>query len=198
MKTRILAFLLAFSCFFCLSACSENEDPSANFSRGTFSDGVYTNSFAGITLSLSEEWKIYSDEALEEMYGSVLTFDEDEKMLTCYDFVAVREDGTSVTVTYSDLDAFYGGGIGEKEYLESALELLRSEMENAYGSCVCEMGEVSLSGKTVPCISSVIKQNGSEIFNSVVVKKTGSVMASLSVAALSEEAAEEGFSRLSL
>lgn len=198
MKTRILAFLLAFSCLFCLSACSESETPSANFSRGTFSDGVYTNSFAGISLALSEDWQIYSDEAIEEMYGSVTTSDENGKMLTCYDFVAVREDGTSVTVTYSDLDAFYGGGIGEMEYLESALELLRSEMENAYGSCVCEMGEVSLSGKTVPCVFASVEIEGFEIQNNLVVKKVGDVMAVISVGAVSEEATEEVFGRLSL
>ena len=198
MKTRIFALLLALSLLFCFTACSESETPAAKFSRGTVSDGVYTNSFAGISFALSEEWEIYSDEMIAEMYGDVITSDENGNMLTCYDFMAVREDGTSVTVTYSDVGVFYEGGIEEAEYLELALESLQSEMENAYGSCVCEMGEAAVSGKTVPCISSVVEYGGSTIFNSLVVKKTGSVMASLSVAALSEDAMAEVFARLDL
>ena len=43
MKTRILAFLLAFSCLFCLSACSESETPSARHSLRRQTRKSYAN-----------------------------------------------------------------------------------------------------------------------------------------------------------
>lgn len=198
MKTRILAFLLAFSCLFCLSACSESEDPSAKFSRGTFSDGVYTNSFAGISLALSEEWKIYSDEEIADIYGEPTVFDENGTMVDCYDFIAQNTDGSSVTITYENLGFLYGIDMSEEDYLELTLENLRSQMAEIYEGCVCEMDKISVSGKTVPCVFASVEIEGFEIQNNLVVKKVGDVMAVISVGAVSEEATEEVFGRLSL
>lgn len=191
MKTRILALLLAFSMLLCLTACSGGEGSAANFSRGTVSDGVYTNSFAGIVFSIPEEWDVYSNEELEEMYGSILTSDEDGKMLTCYDFVAQAKDGTSFTVSYENLGFLYGITIDEEEYLELMLEELRSQMQSAYGDTVCETGRTSVSGKIVPCINATVEVDGMKVCSCFVPKKVGDVMAGITVGALSENAVKE-------
>lgn len=198
MKTRLFALILAGSLFFCLSACSGKEKSAVNFSRGTVSDYVYTNSFAGITLSLSEEWKIYSDEEIADVYGEPTVYDENGAMVDCYDFIAQNTDGSSVTITYENLGFLYGIDMSEEDYLELTLENLRSQMAEIYEGCVCEMGEISVSGKTVPCVFASVEIEGFEIWNSLVVKKVGDVMAVISVGAVSGETIAEIFGRLSL
>ena len=190
---KILALFLALIMLLSFAGCSEEEKTENKEivpERGTVSEGVYKNSAFGVSFEFGDGWYILSDEeiatamgvAAEEIYGEGAEITGDN----IYDFYGVKnETNATVSINYEDL-----GTIGEMTdanyYLETVMTTLLSSGAKD-GVVDSSITNIKIGEYEVPCLDIVLEYAGTTIYQKVIVKQSGSWMATATLASLSED-----------
>ncbi len=192
---KLLAALLALIMILSFSACSEEQNEEENEvlievvpERGTVENGTYRNEAFGVSFDAPADWYFLTDEEIAQTMGSTAEqlFGEDVLAETdyIYDLYCVdMESGTTVSINYEDL-----GTIGEfteaSQYLETVLAQLLST-ENP-GITATELSVAKVGGEVVPCLNITLEAAGNTIYESMIVKKIGTWIGTVTMATLDE------------
>ena len=109
---------------------------AAEFTRGTVTDGVYTNDFAAIAFAIPDGWIVADDDTITQIMGAGTSFvsDDPEQLQatleagSAIDMLAYDEaTGENITVTYEDLTGkVLASSLTEKAYITLAANSLSS------------------------------------------------------------------------
>ena len=172
------------------------EDPQL----GSYADGVYTNDFIGIRCSLGEDWHIYSEDEMAQLFGTVagLTTDEDlaallESANVAYLFYAAADDGlVTINITLEKLSVLNGLLLDEQSYVELSAEQLPAALESMGMSGVAaETGSISFAGGEHAGLTVHGALSGVDFYERLVCVKVGSYMAIITVASYYEDVTTE-------
>lgn len=192
---KLLAALLALMMIISLSACSgkqtdemEAEAIEITPERGTVENGFYNNEAFGVSFETPADWYFLTDEEIAQTMGSTAEklYGENilEDMDYIYDLYCVdMETGTTVSVNYENL-----GTIGQftetNQYLETVLAQLLSSSNP--GITATELSVIKIDGTAVPCLNITLEASGQTIYESIVVKKIGTWIGTVTLATLDE------------
>ncbi len=190
---KILALVIAMIMVLSLGACSGETEPETEEivpARGTVENGIYKNEAFGVTFSAGENWYFLTDDeialsmgvAAEEVYGEGTEIAGDH----IYDVYCVENTtGGTVSINYEDLGTI-GGMTDANYYLETVMTTLLSSGAKD-GVVDSSITNIEISGYKVPCLNIVLEYSGTTIYQKVIVKQSGSWMATATLASLSEE-----------
>ena len=192
---KLLAALLALMMIISFSACSEEQTDEMEAEaievtpeRGTFENGFYSNEAFGVSFETPEDWYFLTDEEIAQTMGSTAEqlYGENvlEDMDYIYDLYCVdMETGTTVSVNYENL-----GTIGQftetNQYLETVLAQLLSSSNP--GITATELSVIKIDGTAVPCLNITLEASGQTIYESIIVKKIGTWIGTVTLATLDE------------
>lgn len=193
---KLFAALLALMMILSLAACSEEaqeEEKSEELievtpERGTVENGFYNNEAFGVSFETPADWYFLTDEEIAQTMGSTAEklYGENvlEDMDYIYDLYCVdMETGTTVSVNYENL-----GTIGQftetNQYLETVLAQLLSSSNP--GITATELSVIKVDGTAVPCLNITLEASGQTIYESIVVKKIGTWIGTVTLATLDE------------
>ena len=192
---KLLAALLALMMIISLSACSgkqtdemEAEAIEITPERGTVENGFYNNEAFGVSFETPADWYFLTDEEIAQTMGSTAEklYGENilEDMDYIYDLYCVdMETGTTVSVNYENL-----GTIGQftetNQYLETVLAQLLSSSNP--GITATELSVIKVDGTAVPCLNITLEASGQTIYESIIVKKIGTWIGTVTLATLDE------------
>ena len=192
---KLLAALLALMMIISLSACSgkqtdemEAEAIEITPERGTVENGFYNNEAFGVSFETPADWYFLTDEEIAQTMGSTAEklYGENilEDMDYIYDLYCVdMETGTTVSVNYENL-----GTIGQftetNQYLETVLAQLLSSSNT--GITATELSVIKVDGTAVPCLNITLEASGQTIYESIIVKKIGTWIGTVTLATLDE------------
>ena len=192
---KLLAALLALMMIISLSACSEEQTDEMEAEaievtpeRGTLENGFYSNETFAVSFEAPEDWYFLSDEEIAQTMGSTAEqlYGENvlEDMDYIYDLYCVdMETGTTVSVNYENL-----GTIGQftetNQYLETVLAQLLSSSNP--GITATELSVIKVDGTAVPCLNITLEASGQTIYESIIVKKIGTWIGTVTLATLDE------------
>lgn len=163
---RIACLVSLFLLFALLAGCAPSNDASSAYDRGTWSNGVYKNTFFGIQLTLPEDWKADTDEELAERMGVAMDTvaqgigadASSLKQRVSYEFFVYNEKTLSnISFNVEKLSS----SLSEEDYL-SAVKLQLEKMENiqvTFG----EETSVSIGGQEWLCHSMTAVSQGSTV-----------------------------------
>ena len=190
---KILALVLAMMMVLSLGACSGETEPETVEivpARGTVENGIYKNEAFGVTFSAGENWYFLTDSeiavsmgvAAEEIYGEGTEIAGDH----IYDVYCVENTtGGSVSINYEDLGTI-GGMTDANYYLETVMTTLLSSGAKD-GVVDSSITNIKIGEYEVPCLNIVLEYAGTTIYQKVIVKQSGSWMATATLASLSED-----------
>ena len=190
---KILALVLAMMMVLSLGACSGETEPETVEivpARGTVENGIYKNEAFGVTFSAGENWYFLTDSeiavsmgvAAEEIYGEGTEIVGDH----IYDVYCVENTtGGTVSINYEDLGTI-GGMTDANYYLETVMTTLLSSGAKD-GVVDSSITNIKISEYEVPCLDIVLEYAGTTIYQKVIVKQSGSWMATATLASLSED-----------
>ncbi|MBQ5667425.1 MAG: hypothetical protein IIV40_04535 [Oscillospiraceae bacterium] len=190
---KILALVLAMMMVLSLGACSGETEPETVEivpARGTVENGIYKNEAFGVTFSAGENWYFLTDSeiavsmgvAAEEIYGEGTEIAGDH----IYDVYCVENTtGGTVSINYEDLGTI-GGMTDANYYLETVMTTLLSSGAKD-GVVDSSITNIKIGEYEVPCLDIVLEYAGSTIYQKVIVKQSGSWMATATLASLSED-----------
>lgn len=190
---KILALVLAMMMVLSLGACSGETEPETVEivpARGTVENGIYKNEAFGVTFSAGENWYFLTDSeiavsmgvAAEEIYGEGTEIVGDH----IYDVYCVENTtGGTVSINYEDLGTI-GGMTDANYYLETVMTTLLSSGAKD-GVVDSSIANIKIGGYEVPCLDIVLEYAGTTIYQKVIVKQSGSWMATATLASLSED-----------
>lgn len=193
---KILAALLALIMILSLAACSEEAQEEKKSEelievipeRGTVENGFYNNEAFGVSFETPADWYFLTDEEIAQTMGSTAEklYGENvlEDMDYIYDLYCVdMETGTTVSVNYENL-----GTIGQftetNQYLETVLAQLLSSSNP--GITATELSVIKVDGTAVPCLNITLEAGDQTIYESIVVKKIGTWIGTVTLATLDE------------
>lgn len=192
---KLLAALLALMMIISLSACSEEQTDEMEVEaievtpeRGTVENGSYNNEAFGVSFEAPADWYFLTDEEIAQTMGSTAEklYGENvlEDMDYIYDLYCVdMETGTTVSVNYENL-----GTIGQfteaNQYLETVLAQLLSSSNP--GITATELSVIKVDGTAVPCLNITLEASGQTIYESIIVKKIGTWIGTVTLASLDE------------
>ena len=192
---KLLAALLALMMIISLSACSEEQTDEMEAEaievtpeRGTLENGFYSNEAFGVSFETPEDWYFLTYEEIAQTMGSTAEqlYGENvlEDMDYIYDLYCVdMETGTTVSVNYENL-----GTIGQftetNQYLETVLAQLLSSSNP--GITATELSVIKIDGTAVPCLNITLEASGQTIYESIIVKKIGTWIGTVTLATLDE------------
>jgi hypothetical protein len=190
---KILALVLAMMMVLSLGACSGETEPETVEivpARGTVENGIYKNEAFGVTFSAGENWYFLTDSeiavsmgvAAEEIYGEGTEIVGDH----IYDVYCVENTtGGTVSINYEDLGTI-GGMTDANYYLETVMTTLLSSGAKD-GVVDSSITNIKIGEYEVPCLDIVLEYAGTTIYQKVIVKQSGSWMATATLASLSED-----------
>lgn len=190
---KILALVLAMMMVLSLGACSGETEPETVEivpARGTVENGIYKNEAFGVTFSAGENWYFLNDDeiavsmgvAAEEIYGEGTEIVGDH----IYDVYCVENTtGGTVSINYEDLGTI-GGMTDANYYLETVMTTLLSSGAKD-GVVDSSITNIKIGEYEVPCLNIVLEYAGTTIYQKVIVKQSGSWMATATLASLSED-----------
>ncbi len=190
---KILALVLAMMMVLSLGACSGETEPETVEivpARGTVENGIYKNEAFGVTFSAGENWYFLTDSeiavsmgvAAEEIYGEGTEIVGDH----IYDVYCVENTtGGTVSINYEDLGTI-GGMTDANYYLETVMTTLLSSGAKD-GVVDSSITNIKIGEYEVPCLNIVLEYAGTTIYQKVIVKQSGSWMATATLASLSED-----------
>lgn len=190
---KILALVLAMMMVLSLGACSGETEPETVEivpARGTVENGIYKNEAFGVTFSAGENWYFLTDSeiavsmgvAAEEIYGEGTEIAGDH----IYDVYCVENTtGGTVSINYEDLGTI-GGMTDANYYLETVMTTLLSSGAKD-GVVDSSITNIKIGEYEVPCLDIVLEYAGTTIYQKVIVKQSGSWMATATLASLSED-----------
>ena len=190
---KILALVLAMMMVLSLGACSGETEPETVEivpARGTVENGIYKNEAFGVTFSAGENWYFLTDSeiavsmgvAAEEIYGEGAEIVGDH----IYDVYCVENTtGGTVSINYEDLGTI-GGMTDANYYLETVMTTLLSSGAKD-GVVDSSITNIKIGEYEVPCLDIVLEYAGTTIYQKVIVKQSGSWMATATLASLSED-----------
>jgi hypothetical protein len=176
-----------------LGACSGETEPETVEivpARGTVENGIYKNEAFGVTFSAGENWYFLTDSeiavsmgvAAEEIYGEGTEIVGDH----IYDVYCVENTtGGTVSINYEDLGTI-GGMTDANYYLETVMTTLLSSGAKD-GVVDSSITNIKIGEYEVPCLDIVLEYAGTTIYQKVIVKQSGSWMATATLASLSED-----------
>ena len=188
---KLIAIFIALMMILSLAACSEQpEDELIEVvpARGTTEEGFYKNEAFGISFDVPAEWYFLTDEEIAQTMGSTAEqlFGEDvlEQADYIYDLYCVdMESGTTVSINYENLGTI-GEFTEESEYLETVLAQLLSGTNP--GITATELSVAKVGKTTVPCLNITLEAGGNTIYESIIVKKIGTWIGTVTMATLEE------------
>ena len=190
---KILALVLAMMMVLSLGACSGETEPETVEivpARGTVENGIYKNEAFGVAFSAGENWYFLTDSeiavsmgvAAEEIYGEGTEIVGDH----IYDVYCVENTtGGTVSINYEDLGTI-GGMTDANYYLETVMTTLLSSGAKD-GVVDSSITNIKIGEYEVPCLNIVLEYAGTTIYQKVIVKQSGSWMATATLASLSED-----------
>jgi hypothetical protein len=153
-------------------------------------NGIYKNEAFGVTFSAGENWYFLTDSeiavsmgvAAEEIYGEGTEIVGDH----IYDVYCVENTtGGTVSINYEDLGTI-GGMTDANYYLETVMTTLLSSGAKD-GVVDSSITNIKIGEYEVPCLDIVLEYAGTTIYQKVIVKQSGSWMATATLASLSED-----------
>ena len=190
---KILALVLAMMMVLSLGACSGETEPETVEivpARGTVENGIYKNEAFGVTFSAGENWYFLTDSeiavsmgvAAEKIYGEGTEIVGDH----IYDVYCVENTtGGTVSINYEDLGTI-GGMTDANYYLETVMTTLLSSGAKD-GIVDSSITNIKIGEYEGPCLDIVLEYAGTTIYQKVIVKQSGSWMATATLASLSED-----------
>ena len=189
---KFFAAFMALILIFGLCACSEEGFIPE---RGKVENGIYNNAAFGVSFNGDAAWSYLADEEIAASMGvseEGIPAPEDKKALSeagiIYDMCCANsENGTTVNITYEDLSATYGEVIGADYYLELYQMEIDSQIRGEKISL--EKNDIDfayIDGKMYPCLKVAVNFDGTRIYETVIVKKSGNWLCTVTVAALGE------------
>lgn len=154
---KIIAVLTLFAIILCLAGCGGT--PTKTFSRGVITNGVYENSFVGIGISLSDQWKFLSEEEINLLNGISEEFlDFDLENLTIFYDMQATNLLTSETVSIN-IEKLQPLAVATTENMEtflgSQMPTVQHSLENmgctnvSYELVKVKIGEKEHQGATI-------------------------------------------------
>jgi len=146
------------------------------------------NEAFGISFDVPAEWYFLTDEEIAQTMGSTAEqlFGEDVLAQAdyIYDLYCVdMESGTTVSINYENLGTI-GEFTEESEYLETVLAQLLSGTNP--GITAAELSVAKVGKTTVPCLNITLEAGGNTIYESIIVKKIGTWIGTVTMATLEE------------
>ncbi|MBE6899796.1 MAG: hypothetical protein E7479_03920 [Ruminococcaceae bacterium] len=190
---KFLSFLIALAMVLSFGACSGEAEPETEEivpARGTVENGIYKNEAFGVIFSAGENWYFLTDDeialsmgvAAEEIYGEGTEIAGDH----IYDVYCVENTtGGTVSINYEDLGTI-GGMTDANYYLETVMTTLLSSGAKD-GVVDSSITNIKIGEYEVPCLDIVLEYAGTTIYQKVIVKQSGSWMATATLASLSED-----------
>lgn len=161
-KTRKVFLVIIMACVVMLfaTACGKDNTP---FKHGSWSGKTYTSDFLGLKLQLSSDWAVSSDADLAKAFGiadmsesNIQTIFDKGGIIT--EMMAGKASGTSINITVQDNSN--SAKFTEKQYFDTAAELVKSQFEAMGLSCNVQKSSVNFLGKTTDCIELTVTING--------------------------------------
>ena len=196
---RALSLVLCLCLVFTLLPAASAEEEAETI-LGLKEGNVYLSEFLGVTAVFDEDWVLLSDEEAQEAMGHVADSFEDEDLAKLLresgavcDLFAVAQDGSgdSVNIQLEDLGLLYGMVLSEAAYAKRILAPLKSSLEQM-GLEDVEIGQESIdfAGKKHLSLTLSGRMNGAELYERLVLLKTGRYMATVTYASVNSRTAD--------
>ena len=165
------AFLVIMACAVMLlfSACGKDNTP---FSHGSWSGNTYTSKYLGIKLQLDSDWAATTDEFLAMGLGIPDMSESNiqtafSKIGAITEMTATRSNGSYISITVTDityLENVSEEDFSEEQYIENAIELIKSEDDVPGFSIGAQKSAVDFLGKSTDCIEMSFSLNGQAMY----------------------------------
>lgn len=183
---KIYAILLTLAIVSGLSACSKKdvqyakEPENVTVSKGTWTEGVYKNEFAGLEFKLPENFTKATDEELKSL-------NELSEGTYIYDMMCQNEKtGSNMIVMYEDvLDSFGVASVTAGEYLDATEEMMEQN-----GFAIEGRGKEMVSGKEYDTLHISVTFEGVKADQHSFVRKEGNYIISVIIAVMGEDSIE--------
>lgn len=165
-----------------------------SFSRGVWTDNVYTNEFAELSFTLPDGWVAASEEEMAQLMGVTAEMLEganlDSALATLqiiYDMqVTDATTRDNINIIFENLARSNSSDITEEEYLEFSKNSM-SGMTNLDYSFGDDIGKQTLGGNEYFYVDAHVTANGVEIYQRIFVKKIDKYMVNITVTNIGSE-----------
>lgn len=177
---KIIAAILMCGALALSTGCSSGE----KFSHGTAEGLVYTSDYLEFKAELAEGWEFAADSDLAQANGvDDMSDDNAAKALksrgVLYEMMAAKDNGTSnVNLVIENLDVTQlGRKLTSEQYVDLALPSITSQYSAAGLTDVeAEKSSVSFLGSETACINTTVRNDGSELHQTMIPVNKGSYM----------------------
>ncbi|MDE7363255.1 MAG: hypothetical protein K2N38_15135 [Oscillospiraceae bacterium] len=188
---KIIAVILMCAALMLATACSSGE----SFSHGTINGTVYTSAFLGLKAEFSEGWEITADSDLAQANGiDGMSDDSTAKALKTngmlFEMMALKDNGASnVNLVIENLDVTQlGRKLTAEQYVDLALPTITSQYAAAgINDVEAEKSTVSFLGSETSCIKTTVKNNGTELHQTMIPVSKGLYMGVITFTAPDED-----------
>lgn len=169
---KIIAAILMCGAMALSAGCSSGE----SFSHGTVEGAVYTSDFLDVKAELAEGWEFAADSDLAQANGiDDMSDDSTAKALKnngmLFEMMAAKDNGASnVNLVIENLDVTQlGRKLTAEQYVDLALPSITSQY-TAVGitDVEAEKSTVSFLGSETFCINTTVKNDGSELHQTMI------------------------------
>jgi len=181
---KIFTLLLAFVMLLSLAACGSGS----GFMRGETADTVYTNEAMGVSFTAPDGYIFYTDEQIASFYGATAEVLNANSAII-YDMQCGNPaTNGSISITFENLTALYGSAISDDSYLALTTASLRSSFNSTEGVILSRLDQdvIELDGVEYSCVYVTLKVNGTEFYETIVIKEQNGYMMECTVAAYDE------------
>lgn len=214
---KIIVLLLAMILTFSLCACAFNADirgeittdptqPTSSsestepeYSMGTAANNTYTSTFLGLSCTLPDEWRFYSDEEILQLnnisssYMDEATQEALKNATIVYDMAALHEtDSGNININLEKLTVLQAATLDIKATLESQLPAIETAFANmGYSDIKIEYTKVTVDGKEFDALQLFGKVNGMDFYEIVFSFKKGLYMVNVTVSSFETDKTEQ-------
>ena len=203
MKKWLALFLAVLLCVSAGALASSDYDL-----LGIFGDDIYTNEVMGVRCEcpgwdFTPEGDLFAKMGISESmsYDQVRGVMEDGNTHRIMD--ATSKDyimNLNVSVQYSASNMSYYRSRGEKGVLEDVVPYLESSLsKSGFTDIVNSVGEITIGGKTVPCLSTtMVSSNGFRMYQKQILLFRGDYMVHVTAISIDEDTTDEIFTHVAL
>ena len=149
---------------------------------GEMKDGTYTNKILGAEIYFSDNWKVLSSDAQEDIKSKASSMSQTYKEITENNdqsqailHVEAKDGSANVVIALMNMGVFgiafsRTSGNELKELLDPVLDLTANTVSKAYkemgfNDCVTDKQTVNFLGTEYPCLHIIVKMNGIDILH---------------------------------
>lgn len=210
---KIISLLLVAAMLLTLSACSglteddirgeiSSKDPSSDeteketeaetepqFSMGKSTLNSYSSDFIGLTVTLPDDWKFYSDEEILAINNITKDYYEEdalallEQATLIYDMYATNEsNGSSITIILEKLNALQIATLNYKATIEAQFDTLRDTLGNmGYSDIEISYKKIAVDGEEIDGFELSANIYGIEYNSTTIMFRRGNYLVNISV-----------------